>query len=241
MGFFSDVGDFFGDVVKPIVDPISSVVGSVGSIVGSSQQNATAKQIAKDNNHVAIQLANTAHQREIKDLKAAGLNPILSAGGSGASTPQMQGWDPQNVVEPAIASAMAFKRLSADLENINADTDKKQQEAALSKKLQIQSDETAKLIRQQEYHESEKRVKTSAETRSAAMDYFLKEAQTKLSEANAATAREQARLTRTDADFAPLMKKLEAANTTARTVGGILSDITPLGKMSKFPPPMKGR
>jgi len=59
----------------------------------------------------------SAHQTEVQDLRAAGLNPILSAGGSGASmAPGAQPANIKNVAEGAVASAQMAEQLKLQQE-----------------------------------------------------------------------------------------------------------------------------
>lgn len=81
-------------------------------------------------------MANTQHQREISDLKAAGLNPILSGtGGMGAASPSgVAGHSPtqsapkhtiiptSQAVATGAATGMQIERAMAEIKNIEADT-----------------------------------------------------------------------------------------------------------------------
>jgi hypothetical protein len=66
----------------------SSIFNNERNISAAEEANQTNIMLQRENRSWQEQMANTSHQREVSDLKAAGLNPVLSAGGgSGAATP----------------------------------------------------------------------------------------------------------------------------------------------------------
>nr|WAE43419.1 MAG: DNA pilot protein [Microviridae sp.] len=91
----------------------------VGEIAGGLVSSAVGVYESEKNRSWQEHMSNTAHQRETADLRAAGINPILSAGGSGASTPSGAVITPDNPARGVAQNYVGNKSLALQ-QNLNS-------------------------------------------------------------------------------------------------------------------------
>ena len=127
------IGDSFSKVLEPLStlgqNHTDNLLASwTGSRLTDAQreQNEWNKQETLSAWNRQMEASNTYYQRQVKDLQAAGLNPMLATGGS----PSVPSASVANGVSPGagtlgLDSIMNIFRLNSELKNIDADTSKK--------------------------------------------------------------------------------------------------------------------
>lgn len=134
---WSGIGNAAGSILSPV---ISFLGGNAARNSASDDMRYAADkayQTARENRNWMEYMSNSAHQREVKDLIAADLNPVLSAmGGIGASSPNADtsvsgNYAPLNAnpTDAFIGVSNALNALTqsrAQIANINTDTALKQ-------------------------------------------------------------------------------------------------------------------
>lgn len=91
------------------------IVGGIASAFGQHSANKTNERIARENRAFQERMSSTAWQRGVKDMRAAGINPMAAYSSAAASSPGGSTAQAQNVASEASATAMQALRVKEEL------------------------------------------------------------------------------------------------------------------------------
>ncbi len=134
-----------------LISGAASLIGGASSARALREQNKAAAAQAQKQMDFQERMSSTAHQREVTDLRAAGLNPILSGtGGSGASSPGGAMAPVVDEITPAINTAVSIRRANAEVQQIRANTKLTGAQTNSAKQARQQSIAQEQLINEQQ-------------------------------------------------------------------------------------------
>ncbi len=110
---------------------LGGLIGGGLSFLGGERRNDAQAQQAEQANAFSAQQFASRYQTTVKDMEAAGLNPMLAYSQGGGTPPSGQQGQMTDSISPAVQSFNQSKLASAQVANVQADTENKKAQADL--------------------------------------------------------------------------------------------------------------